>query len=1033
MGSGQTARTALIGAAGLGALAVLLASPSVAYSTTFVDVAGAAGAQNLAGLGDPLNPPPPPPLTPNVTWPEYVALMHMWGGVAMDDFDRDGDPDMYLTNGDAGPSALLRNDGNWTFTDVAGPAGVAKGGRSMGAAFGDFDNDGCRDLFVASFTGPSSLFKNNCDGTFGNATAAANLSLNIRAAGVAWGDFDRDGFLDLAVGCYLVCPNVLLHNRGDGTFEDATASAGVGDAGWTFQPVFFDFDADGDLDLWDVNDFGQDRLYRNNDNGTFTDITALVGVDRQGAGGMGLAVGDIDNDGRLDAFVSNYYNDSLYRSTGVGFVETSGGSPIHDFLVGWGADFFDAENDGDLDLLLGNGFIFEQTHSRFQDDKFFENTGAGSFINASPALGSAFGGVTHGVATADFDLDGDLDAFLFHLDGPSALLRNDGAKGAWLKVDLQGTVSNRDAVGARVTLQAGGRTLTRVVQAGGSYLSQDDHTLHFGLGAATLVDRLVIEWPSGARMELANLSVNTTLALLEPPRLIACAGGDVLARPGLPADLSAACTTDPLDGAFPAGANFTWTVDLGGTSDLAYGALANYTFTASGAYRVTLTVRDSLGNSDEDRLVIYVSDERPPTARAGADLSLCDFEAIRLDGGNSTDNDPTFALFGNYSWSVPLPSGTITLFGARPVLRVAVPGAYSITLTARDPSLNFASDALLLTVRDCTAPTVSMAPAFYLDEGETAALAGAASDASLGFPGDAAFTWTFETGEGTQAQMGPTLSFRYTVPGAWRAELRIVDGAGNAVIATTTVVVADRTPPTVTLPGRLEGAEGALIRLQAAWALDNDPTFPATGTFEWVVHTEGAGGDLQPLHLFGAAPSVRLEVPGLFAVELQVTDRAGNRANATGWLAVRDTRAPTVHAGASRQVVAGSTVSLEAAAEDNDPTFAATAGYRWSFTYAGSRVELSGPSSSFRFELPGSYIVSLTVTDAAGNEATDRVDVLVVSGAADPWPSTQRALVSGAIIAGALLGVPFWRRARARGLEDAQAEAEAERPARGEP
>src|SRR5689334_17151362 len=181
---------AVIAAAALALIAAAAAGAASGYSTTFTNVAATAGTENPAGLGDPLNPPPPPPLTPNVTWPQYVALMHMWGGAAVSDFDNDGDPDVYVTNGDAGPSALYRNDGNLSFSEVAAAAGVAKPGRSMGAAWGDFDNDGCRDLFVASFTGPSSLFKNNCNGTFTNVTAAANITLNIRAAGVAWGDYD---------------------------------------------------------------------------------------------------------------------------------------------------------------------------------------------------------------------------------------------------------------------------------------------------------------------------------------------------------------------------------------------------------------------------------------------------------------------------------------------------------------------------------------------------------------------------------------------------------------------------------------------------------------------------------------------------------------------------------------------------------------------------------------------------------------------------------------------------------------------------
>ena len=251
-------------------LALVAVSSAEATTATFTNVASSAGVENLAGVGDPLNP------IRQEDWKgaftDYVATMHMWGGVAINDFNGDGYPDIYVTND--GANALYRNNGNWTFTEVAAAAGVATGGRSMGAAWGDYNNDGCRDLFVSNFRGPSTLYRSNCDGTFSNVTVAANISVTMRAAGVAWGDYDRDGWLDLVIGCYTACPNVLLHNQGDGTFVDATAAAGVADRGWTFQPVWIDYDQDGDLDLMDVNDFGPDRLYRNNDNGTFTEVSA---------------------------------------------------------------------------------------------------------------------------------------------------------------------------------------------------------------------------------------------------------------------------------------------------------------------------------------------------------------------------------------------------------------------------------------------------------------------------------------------------------------------------------------------------------------------------------------------------------------------------------------------------------------------------------------------------------------------------------------------------------------------------------------
>ncbi len=995
------------------------------FTTSFVDVAASSGTDNPGGLGDPLNPPPPPPLTPNVTWPQYVAMMHMWGGVAISDFDADGDPDVFVTNGDAGPSALFRNDGNLTFSEVGAAAGVAVGGRSMGASWGDFDNDGCRDLFVASFTGPSSLFRNNCNGTFSNVSSAANILINMRAAGVAWGDVDRDGFLDLSVACYLICENVLLHNNGDGTFSDATSAAGVGDSGWTFQPVFVDFDQDGDLDLWDVNDFGPDRLYRNNDDGTFTDVTLVLGVDREGAGGMGAAVGDIDNDGWFDVLISNYYNDSLYRNTGSGFVETFGGSPLHDYLVGWGIDFLDGENDGDLDLYIGNGFIFEQTHSRFQDDKYLENLGAGVFRNSSSALGGTFAGVTHGVATADFDGDGDLDIFAVNLSGPSMLFRNDGAKGHWLKIDLEGSASNRDAVGAIVTLRAGSLTVARILLAGGSYLSQSDHLLHFGLGDALRADSITVDWPSGARQVLTNVSANQTLALVEPPLLVARAGGDPQGRPGIAVNLTASGSVDPQDGSFPAGANFSWTIDLGGTTAVLFGRDVNYTFTASGAYRVTLRVEDSIGNVDFDLLVIYVRDERPPNAQAGPDASFCDSEIARFDGALTTDNDPTFAIYGNFTWSLPLPGGPVAIYGRRVTASLAVPGIYTVTMTARDPTGNEASDTLALTVRDCTAPQVALPSTVYITEGDEVTLTPQASDSSLDFASAGAYVWDFDSGSAMVTRSGRVLSYTFEVPGVLLVRLRVADGTGNEATAVVTVVVADVTSPSAILPARFSGEEGALLRLDGSGVTDNDPSFPASGTFTWTVLVPQPGGGLAAVVLYGATPDFSFETPGLFAATLTVTDRAGNTAFVACLVEVRDKTAPVVHAGAGREVAAGSTVGFEATATDNDPSFSAGAtssSFRWSFTYADTRVELEGLSTAFRFEIPGVYIVTLTVRDAAGNEATDHIDVRVLPPADDPWPATHRALAAAAVALAFLAGVPFWRLAKARGARDSERE-----------
>jgi PKD repeat protein len=740
---------------------------------------------------------------------------------------------------------------------------------------------------------------------------------------------------------------------------------------------------------------------------------------------MGLAAGDIDNDGWFDYFVTNYYNDSLYRSTHGGLDESFTGSALNDPLVGWGTEFFDAENDGDVDLYLANGFIFEQTHDKFQDDKLLENDGRGLFSNASYALGPSHGGVSHGVATADFDLDGDLDLFVFNISGPSMLFRNDGPKGNFLKLNLTGSASNRDAVGAFVNVSAGGRTILRCLTAGASYLSQSDHILHFGLGNATTADQVTIEWPSGARQVLYNVPANQTVSVVEPPLLIARAGGDYAGRPGITLALDAGASVDPLDPTFPAGASYTWSVDLGGVFAVLTGVSPNLTLTSSGAYKGTLRVVDSLGNADDDPFVIYIRDERPPTARAGPDLASCDSDLFTLSGAASFDNDPSFTFLGNYTWTIPLLTGPLYLYGTTVTLRIEVPGLYTVTLTARDPSGNEGSDAVALTVTDCTAPEVFVPASVSVLEGQLVHLVANASDSSLNFSTAANYSWTVHRDEGDQTVFGPDFTYRFTIPGVFQISLVVSDGAGNRANAVVVVIVSDVTPPVPVAADSVSGDEGTLLKFDASNSTDNDPTFPATGTFTWVITVPQGGGGSAALVLFGATPSYAFSTPGRFPYLLTVSDRAGNEATAAGNVSLRDRTPPRVHAGQNLEVTAGSTVTFVATATDNDPAFATDpdgSRYEWSFEYGGVRVPLEGPNPSFRFEQSGVYIVTLTVTDAAGNTASDHLDVRVVSGAADPWPLYHRALAAALIAGAVLVAVPFWRRARAAARLDMEIE-----------
>ena len=502
----------------------------------------------------------------------------MGGGVAVFDFDRDGWLDLYLLNsstvegalaGKARPkAALYRNLGNGTFREVASAAGLADPGWAMGVAVADYDNDGWDDLYVTCF-GPNRLFRNRGNGTFEEVTKRAGVGDDRFSTGAAWGDYDRDGDLDLAVANYVgfslndlpqfgkgpLCQyknlsvqcgprglpgagDSLYRNNGDGTFTNVSAQAGVDDAAgyYGLGVVWSDLDEDGWPDLFIANDATPNYFYRNNRDGTFREDGLVSGltVDENGLeqGCMGVALGDYDRDGRIDLFVTNFaeqYN-TLYRNLGDGvFTDLSRASQVAAGsvpLVGWGTSFFDADHDGWLDLLVVNGHVYPQVEGAFpggayrQPKLFYRNRGDGTFAEESTTRSTALAQrrASRGAAWGDYDNDGDLDLLVNELDGSPMLLRNEGGNraGSWLSLKLEGTRSNRSAIGARVTLRAGSRRYVDEVRAGGSYLSHSDRRLHFGLGSATHVDEIEIQWPSGVVETLPRQAVNQFLTLREP-------------------------------------------------------------------------------------------------------------------------------------------------------------------------------------------------------------------------------------------------------------------------------------------------------------------------------------------------------------------------------------------------------------------------------------------------------------------------------------------------------------------------------------
>ena len=539
---------------------------------TFVDVAKEAGLNS-------------PNVWGGVEHKRYI-IEAKGSGLAFFDYDQDGWLDIYLTNGTrldakwpegkAPTSHLYKNNRDGTFTDVTGKSGLARTGWQTGVCVGDYDNDGWDDLFCC-FWGHNILFHNNGDGTFTDVTKKAGVYDDKYrwGAGCTFLDYDRDGNLDLFICNYIrldpdkapspsdplcqwkgipvICgprgmpgdTNVLFHNNGDGTFTDVSEKSGVLKPGpkYSITAVSYDFDNDGWPDIYVAVDSQPSILFRNNHDGTFTDVAVIAGVAYSENGheqaGMGIGVADYDCDGCFDIFKTNFADDTcnLYHNNGDGTfsdVTFASGIGINNQYVAWGCAFLDYDNDGWPDIMQINGHVYPEIDGQnigqtFKNPRLvYRNLGKGQFKDVSAEMGSGISErfSSRGAAFGDYDNDGDMDALILNMNDIPSLLRNDGGNlQNWIKLKLIGTKCNRTAIGARVRVVTGTHAQMDEVHSGSSVMSQSDLRLHFGVGKAQTIDLIEVKWPTTQKVErFTKVKANQILTIREGSGIISAAG-----------------------------------------------------------------------------------------------------------------------------------------------------------------------------------------------------------------------------------------------------------------------------------------------------------------------------------------------------------------------------------------------------------------------------------------------------------------------------------------------------------------------------
>ena len=521
--------------------AAALASARIAPAQPFTDVTAAAGILHEHGYTEAL-------ASPDGTFSEAY---HFAGGVAAGDYDDDGDIDLFFVRGNVGPSVLYRNRGDGTFTEVGAQAGLDLDlVAGCGPTFADIDGDGWLDLLVGGVEGSAlRVLRNDGAGRFVDVTSATGIDTDRNTFSAAFGDYDRDGDVDLALAHWATFLEPgestmdLWRNDGGFLFTDVSIAAGTSATvheamglriDFSFTPTFSDIDDDGWPDLLFAGDFGRSRILLNQRDGTFRDVTDPSVITDENA--MGSAVGDYDNDGRLDWFVSSIWDPAgattqnwgvtgnrLYRGNGDGtFVDVTEAAGVREGFWGWAASWADLDDDGHLDLVHVNGMGREPgfpPSRAFERDptRVYLSRGDGTFSERAVELGLDDDGMGRGLVVADFDRDGDLDVLIANNGGAPRLFRNERT-GAMrhLGIRLRGRSANREAAGAKILLRANGVEQLREIRIGSNYVSQNPAEAHFGLGSAALVESVEVIWPGGARTRLTDVAPAALIELHEP-------------------------------------------------------------------------------------------------------------------------------------------------------------------------------------------------------------------------------------------------------------------------------------------------------------------------------------------------------------------------------------------------------------------------------------------------------------------------------------------------------------------------------------